>query len=97
MNLLPDALTGALMAIEGITDARAVLNSPTGCKFYHGHIADKQYPRDSSYDPLQYQEKFFFGQPRIPCTYLDEDDYVAGSTEKLKSILPDMAKKAENS
>lgn len=94
MNLVPDALTGALMAIEGITDARAVLNSPTGCKFYHGHIADKQYPRDSSYDPLQYQEKFFFGQPRIPCTYLDEDDYVAGSTEKLKSILPDIAKKS---
>lgn len=94
MNLEPDALTGALMAIEGITDARAVLNSPTGCKFYHGHIADKQYPRDSSYDPLQYQEKFFFGQPRIPCTYLDEDDYVAGSTDKLKSILPDIAEKS---
>ena len=29
----PDALTGAVLAVEGIPDAAVLLNGPTGCKF----------------------------------------------------------------
>jgi nitrogenase molybdenum-iron protein alpha/beta subunit len=42
--------------------------------------------RQAVYSPLEYAEGFF-GQPRIPATYLDGHDYVFGSGEKLSKIL----------
>jgi nitrogenase molybdenum-iron protein alpha/beta subunit len=93
MNQLPDSLTGAIMAIEGVRDAAVLLNGPTGCKFYHGAIAEGQLPRESSYDPLRFLNEFYFGQPRVPATYLDGDDYVFGAGDKLDRILPAVAAK----
>ena len=89
----PDSLTGAILAIEGIRDAAVLLNGPTGCKFYHGSIAEGQLPRESSYDPLRFIEEFYFGQPRVPATYLEGNDYVFGSSGKLERILPVVAAK----
>ena len=43
--------------------------------------------------PLQYSEEFYFGQPRIPATYLDDQDYVFGATQKMEKILPRVAAK----
>jgi nitrogenase molybdenum-iron protein alpha/beta subunit len=96
MTLVADAFTGSLLAVEGIRNAMVVLNGPTGCKFYHSHISDCQYPRASSFDPLGYLEEFYFGQPRVPCTYLEGDDYVAGSTTKLQRVLPAIASKSND-
>ncbi len=89
----PDALTGAILAVEGIRDAAVLLNGPTGCKFFHGAVAEGQLPRESSYDPLRFIDEFYFGQPRVPSTYLDGDDYVFGAAEKLRRILPVVAGK----
>ena len=86
-NILPDSLTGAIFALEGIRDACVILNGPTGCKFYHSAISDEQFVRSLSFDPLFFSEQFYFGQPRVPCTYLDGHDYVYGSGEKLSAIL----------
>lgn len=91
MTIDPDSFTGAMLAVEGIEDAMVVLNGPTGCKLYHAHLSDCQYPRASSFDPLSYAEEFYFGQPRVPCTYLEGEDYIAGSTEKLGRILSSIA------
>ena len=55
-NIWPDAFSGAIFALEGIKDAVVILNGPTGCKFYHSAISDYQYPRDLSFDPLNYPE-----------------------------------------
>jgi nitrogenase molybdenum-iron protein alpha/beta subunit len=85
-NIVPDSLSGALFAVEGIKDACTILNGPTGCKFYHSAISDSQFMRQATYSPLEYTEGFF-GQPRIPATYLDGHDYVFGSGEKLRNIL----------
>ena len=87
-----DGLTGAVAAIEGIRDAAVLLNGPTGCKFYHGAVCEDRMQRVDSLDPLRYSEPFYFGQPRVPSTYLDGDDYVFGATEKLESILRRIAK-----
>ena len=92
-RLPPDSLTGAILAVEGIRDAAVLLNGPTGCKFYHGAIVEGQLPRESSFDPLQFLEEFYFGQPRVPATYLDGDDYVFGASDKLERILPTVASK----
>lgn len=95
-NIMPDSLTGAIFAVEGIKDGVVVLNGPTGCKLYHSAISDYQYPRQLSFDPLNYPEEFYFGQPRVPCTYLDGYDYVYGSSEKLEKLLKDIKKKSPN-
>jgi len=91
----PDGFIGTLLAIEGIADARAILNGPNGCRGYPAYFSDRHYPRESSLDRGTFEELFYFGQPRIPCTYLDSDDYILGATEKLREILPLVAKKGD--
>ncbi len=89
----PDSFTGAIVAIEGIRDGAVLLNGPTGCKFYHGALSEHQMPRADALDPLYYSEAFYFGQPRVPVTFLDDYDYVFGATDKLEQILPVVADK----
>jgi nitrogenase molybdenum-iron protein alpha/beta subunit len=93
-NITPDSLTGALFAVEGIGDACTILNGPTGCKYYHSAIADGQILRNLTYDPLEYREMNYFGQLRIPCTFLDSQDYIFGSGEKLSKFLASLLKSA---
>ena len=92
-NITPDSLTGAIFAVEGIKDACVVLNGPTGCKFYHSAISDSQYLRTLSFDPLAYSEGFYFGQSRVPSTYLDGHDYIFGSGDKITRLLRSVMKK----
>ena len=40
--------------------------------------------------------EFYFGQPRVPATYLDDHDYVFGATDKLEKILPVVAQKGHS-
>lgn len=86
-NITPDSFSGIVFAFEGISNSVTVLNGPTGCKFFHSSTADNQMIRQLSFDPLNYPRKWFFGQPRVPCTYLDTGDYVYGSEEKLRELL----------
>ena len=90
-NITPDSFTGSVFAMESVEDAMTILNGPTGCKFYHSAMVDERVPRSFSFDPLEYNENFYFGQPRIPCTYLDGYDYVYGSEEKLLEIIAEVA------
>ncbi len=82
-NITPDSLSGMIFGLEGIKRVLVLLNGPSGCKFYHSALADSQHLRQCEFDPLNYPELWFFGQPRIPCTYLDKRDYVYGSRDKI--------------
>lgn len=93
MIFSPDAFTGSILAVEGIRDAAVILNGPTGCKLYHSFLSDRYFPRESSHDPLAFQDEFYFGQPRIPCTCLDGEDYIRGSLEKFERALAAVAAK----
>ncbi len=93
MNFACDGFYGVLFAIEGITDGRAVLNGPTGCRGTPAYFSDASFPRQNVLRTERYEEPFFFGLSRIPCTFLDADDYIAGAGEKLEAVL---AKIAEN-
>ena len=86
-DITPDSFSGIVFSFEGISNSVTVLNGPTGCKFFHSSTADNQMIRQLSFDPLNYPCKWFFGQPRVPCTYLDTGDYVYGSEEKLRELL----------
>ena len=84
MIFSPDAFTGSILAVEGIRDAAVILNGPTGCKLYHSFLSDRQFPRESSHDPLAFQDDFYFGQARVPSTCLDGEDFIRGSIEKFE-------------
>lgn len=86
-NITPDSVSGLVFAFEGIKNTIVLLNGSTGCKFYHAATSDKQMLRQLEFDPLSYPELWYFGQPRVPCTYLDKRDYVYGSREKLVEAL----------
>ncbi|MDR1909967.1 MAG: nitrogenase component 1 [Spirochaetaceae bacterium] len=86
-NITPDSFSGALFAVEGIRDSCTVLNGPTGCKFYHSAISESQFQRNFGGDPMVFRSEFHFGMPRIPATYLDGNDYVFSSREKLERLL----------
>ncbi|MDD1724700.1 MAG: hypothetical protein LUQ07_06200 [Methanospirillum sp.] len=91
----PDGFLGTLLAIEGISDARAVINGPNGCRGHPAYLSDNLFSRDNSLSERNYKDRFFFGQSRIPCTFLDSDDYIYGSGIKIREILPLVAKKGD--
>jgi len=89
----PDVLTGMILGVEGIPDIMVIFNGPTGCKFYHGHVAHQKRNDSGLSDPYLRPEPWFFGQARVPCTYLDDQDYIFGTAEKLEKILDYVGKK----
>ena len=86
-NITPDSFSGLIFGFEGIQDTAVLLNGPSGCKFYHSATSETQFVRQDEFDPLHYPELWYFGQPRVPCTYLDKRDYVYGSQEKLTEAI----------
>jgi len=90
---IPDGIFGAALAFEGIIDAVTIMNGPTGCKSYPGWFSEHSYPcrdKESYTDiPFKYYRRFFFTQPRVPCTYMDGDDYIMGTRGKLDEVFAD--------
>jgi nitrogenase molybdenum-iron protein alpha/beta subunit len=86
-NITPDSFSGIVFALEGVSRSVVLINGPTGCKFYHSSVSDNQTVRQFEFDPLNYPEEWYFGQPRVPCTYLDSGDYIYGSRDKLTEAL----------
>jgi nitrogenase molybdenum-iron protein alpha/beta subunit len=86
-TIQPDGFTGALLACESVLDGAVILHGPTGCRGHHSALSERAFPRDISPEKLNFLEPFYFGQPRIPTTYLDGDDFVFGAREKLVKAL----------
>ena len=86
-SITPDSLSGLIFGFEGIRHALTILNGPTGCKFYNSITVENQSARKDDFDPLKFPEVWFFGQGRVPCTYLDKRDYVYGSDDKLSDAI----------
>ncbi len=89
----PDGFTGALLACESVCDGAVVLHGPTGCRAHHSALSERVFPRDDSPERLNFLEPFYFGQPRIPTTYLDGDDFIFGGKEKLLTALKEIMKR----
>lgn len=87
MRVVPDGLTAALMAVEGISDARVYLHGPGGCRLYHMISAMGAYPRLGSDGTYDYNVPFFFGHPRVPASYVEGEDYIYGAGWRLEQGL----------
>ena len=91
---MPEGMLGIALAFEGIRDCVTIINGPMGCKSYPAWFSEHSFPcRDKeSYtnEPLKYYKRFFFTQPRVPCTYMDSDDYIMGVREKLDEAFEEV-------
>ena len=92
-GIQPDGFTGILLAGESILDGAVVLHGPTGCRGHHSAMSERAFPRDDVAERLNFLEPFYFGQPRIPTTYLDGDDFVFGGREKLVKAIKETTKR----
>lgn len=82
MRTIPDGFDGAVMAVESIEDAVAFLHGPGGCRVRLMVHSTAVFPRlrgDENEDALI---PYFNGYPRVPATYLDENDYIEGAYYK---------------
>ena len=86
----PDSLLGMMMALEGIRDAMTIIHGPTGCKMYPADLAERLFidrkDEIETRNPFLRMEKYFFYQPRLPCTLLDGNRLILGSTERLNDL-----------
>ena len=83
-----DGFTGALMAVESFDGTVTVLHGPGGCRNYHTFISSQCYSRRSPENFKKYSQKYFYWNSRMPCTYMDENDYINGAEPKIEEILP---------
>jgi len=97
-TISPDSLTGILFGAEGVRNTVVLLNGPMGCKFYHSTTSQFLMDRPPLYLPVtengkkvevnySYMNDWFFRQSRVPCTYLDQYDYVYGTADKVEQGL----------
>ena len=80
-----DSMTGMIFAAEGLAGTVTLLNGPMGCKFYHSTTAgflNMQLPVGE-----RLFDDYFFRQSRVPCTWLDGDDYVYGTSDQIRGAL----------
>lgn len=94
-SITPDSMSGLVFAFEGISKGLVLMNGPTGCKFYHSATSDNQMIRQPEFDPLEYPEFWYFGQPRVPSTFLDKRDYVYGSEDKFSEVIAFLEKEID--
>ncbi len=89
-NERPESFLGALMATEGVSDGYCIIHGPTGCKYYPASVSESRYPeRDGKAEIrnlFKFADKYFFSQPRLPCTYLDMGRFVTGGKDRLLDL-----------
>ncbi len=86
----PEALLGTMIALEGIRDAMTIIHGPTGCKMYPSDLTERLFVRRKSEvetrNMFLRDMKYFFYQPRMPCTLLDGNGLIMGSSERLEDL-----------
>ena len=84
--ILPDGFTASVLAAESIADVRVLLNGPAGCRNRYMVLVRQLFPREKP-DDNRFQIPYFKGQSRVPCTYIDEDDFINGGSGKVTDAL----------
>ena len=78
-----DGFMASIQASESIADGFTVLHGPGACRAMNSTMAEHLIRRD--YVPRE--GPFYYGNCRVPCTYLDTNDYINGSEYKLTELL----------
>ncbi|NLL95144.1 MAG: hypothetical protein GX224_05285 [Thermoplasmatales archaeon] len=82
-SIAVDGFIASIMAAESMPGCRAILHGPGGCRMHTTRLSANEAIR-----PYECREgPFFFGHPRVPCTYVDEEDYINGADYKVTELL----------
>ena len=79
----PDGFYGSMLAAESIIDGMTILHGPGGCRGLASSYSSRYVPREFT----TIEGDFFFHRSRIPCSYVDSDDYIYGASKKVGMIL----------
>ena len=86
----PEAFLGTMIALEGVKDAATIIHGPTGCKMYPSDLTERLFihrkDEIETRNAFLRSEKYFFYQPRLPCTLLDGNRLIMGASERLKDL-----------
>ena len=75
----PDGFYGSMLASESLTDGMTILHGPGGCRGYAASLSSRYVPREFK----TVEGDFFFHRSRVPCTFVDRDDYIYGASKKV--------------
>jgi len=78
-----DGFLGAVLAAEGTEGYRALINGPGGCRSRTQILAQEQFPESEGDSMGCCCSEFMSRQSRVPCTFLNNDDIVFGSADKI--------------
>ena len=84
----PEGFIGSIMAFEGVRGSITAMNGPTGCKYYPASLAEAM-TRRGGFNPMMHDSRFYLGQSRLPCTYMDSNDYVSGCKARMEELWND--------
>lgn len=90
----PDGLIGAVIAAEGC-GAKAFINGPGGCRSRALNLWRELSEAYAGEEEGCCRSKFLSRQSHLPCTYLNSDDIVLGSANKIAEGLGSVAKATE--
>lgn len=86
----PECFLGCMMALEGIRDSVSIIHGPTGCKMYPADLSEKLFidrgEEVETRNPFLRSMKYFFYQPRLPCTLLNAKRVILGSSGNLEDL-----------
>ncbi|MBR2348469.1 MAG: hypothetical protein IKA66_05050 [Candidatus Methanomethylophilaceae archaeon] len=81
-----DGFLASVIAAESVIGSRAVIHGPGGCRTHSTRLSARTVLRDYSIR----EGPFYFDHPRVPCTYLDEEDYVNGADYKVQDLVAEI-------
>ena len=84
-----DSLAGVIAAFEGIREAHSLLIGPMACNSYLTYITNLQDPIVSGC-----LSNLHFGRRRISCTFVNQQDFIYGTEEKLLKSLKMLEEKS---
>ena len=86
----PETFLGTIIALEGVKDATTIIHGPTGCKMYPSDLTERLFTNRKgdveTRNAFLRTEKYFFYQPRLPCTLLDGSRLIMGASERLDDL-----------
>ena len=78
-----DGFIGSAVAAESILDATTILHGPGGCRIHLSRLSSRYVKREFN----TREGSYFFHFDRVPCTFIDSDDYIYGAARKVSMVL----------
>jgi nitrogenase molybdenum-iron protein alpha/beta subunit len=83
MSTKMDGFIGSGVAAESVLDATTILHGPGGCRIHLSRLSGRYVKREFEIREGDY----FFHFERVPCTFIDRDDYIYGASKKIALVL----------